>query len=313
MQCLTCNRFVSDHPLVASRVYQLSLRLKYVEKTSIRRQLKHTIIRVFGGSTLPQPQLKIAPTDLINGILNIANKLVNVRELYIYLWDLSPLFDLQPLFSSLWSSFGPKLYTLSFMGIPEDFRTLIRSYPILGSLRELRFEFAPKKNASGPLQIEANRTILIDLLPFINNLAPHLLSLKLSFWASLDLSTFFSQLDPFPCLKDLNVRTVLSTAFGDASGLKRFICGSSDTLQEVDLHLNLPESTADPSSEEPLSHGRWLLECMSDEGFFSELQKLQVLNIYSPNTAAGKESLLGCVRRIRTLPHLGELIVPATI
>ena len=182
----------------------------------------------------------MAPTDLINGVLNITSKLVNVRELYIYLWDLPPLFDLQPLFSSFWSSFGPKLYTLSFLGRPEDFRTFISSNPILGSL------CVELTRIGSLLQKEASRAILIDLLlPFINNLAPRLLSLKL--WSR---ASFFHLA--------LNVRTTFNTAFGDASGLKRLICDSSDTLQRVDLHVNPARSMGDPSSEEPLS--RWILE-----------------------------------------------------
>jgi hypothetical protein len=287
-------------------VYRLSLRLAPVKKASpipsasnIRHQLKHTIIHVFGSSKSPQPQPIRAPTDLINGVLNIANKLVNLRELYVDLWNLPPLYDLQPLFSSFWSSFGPKLYTLSLSGVLEDFRTLINSNPILGSLRELRVEFTH----SGIDAIEASRAILADLLlPFINSLAPHLLSLRLWSWASFDLSTFFSQLAPFPCLKALNVRTPFNAAFGDASGLKGLICDSSDTLKRVDLRLNPAGLTVDPSSEEPLS--RWLLECMSDKRFFS---KLQVLDIYPTNMAAGMEFLLGSIQR--TSENLVELIV----
>ena len=286
-------------PLVASRVYRLSLRLTHVKKATSASniRLKHSIIHAFGSSKSSQPTK--APTDLINEILNITNKLVNVRELYIELWNLPPLYDLQPLFASFWSSFGPKLYTLSLCGILEDFRTLINSNPILGRLQELRVEFTH----SGIDPIEASRAILVDvLLPFINNLAPHLLSLRLWSWASFDLSTFFSQLAPFPGLKALNVRTPFNSAFGDASGLKSLICNSSDTLKRVDLRLNPTGLTVDPSSEEPLS--RWLLECISDERFFS---KLQVLDIYPTNMAAGMEFLLGCIQR--TSDNLVELIV----
>ena len=299
---------VSD-PLVASRVYRLSLQLTHVKKASastsalnIPHQLKHTIIHVFGGSKSSQPQpIKLATTDLINEILKITNKLVNVRELYIDLWNLPPLYDLQPLFSSFWSSFGPKLYTLSLSGILEDFRTLINSNPILGGLQELRVEFT--LDYIDALQIEASRAILVEvLLPFINSLAPHLLSLRLWSWATFDLSTFFSQLAPFPGLKALNVRTPFNKAFGDASGLKDLICDSSSTLKRVDLRLNPAGLTVDPSTEEPLS--RWLLECISDERFFS---KLQVLDIYPTNMAAGMEFLLGCIQR--TSANLVELIV----
>ena len=272
--------------------------------SNIRRQLKHTIIHVFGGSKSPQPQpIKTAPTNLINEILKITDKLVNVRELYIDLWNLPPLYDLQPLFSSFWSSFGPKLHTLSLSGVLEDFRTLINSKPILGRLRELRVEFTHSGIDEIQIGASTGRTILVDvLLPFINSLAPQLLSLRLWSWASLDLSTFFSQLALFPGLKALNVRTPFNTAFGDASGLKGLICDSSDTLQRVDLRLNPAGLTLDPSSEEPLS--RWLLECISDERFFS---KLQVLDIYPTNMAAGMEFLLGCIQRTST--NLVELIV----
>ena len=207
-------------------MYRLSLRLTHVEKATsafnIRHQLKHTINHVFGGSKSSQPHpIKIATTDLINKILKITNKLVNVRELYIDLWNLPPLYDLQPLLSSFWSSFGPKLYTLSLSGILEDFRTLINSNPILGRLRDLRVEY--NHSYIDTMQIEASRAILVDvLLPFINNLAPQLLSLRLLSWASLDLSTFFSQLAPFPGLKALNVRT-------PASGLDHLILCKEST------------------------------------------------------------------------------------
>ena len=288
-------------------MYRLSLRLTHVEKATsafnIRHQLKHTINHVFGGSKTSQPHpIKVATTDLINKILKITNKLVNVRELYIDLWNLPPLYDLRPLLSSFWSSFGPKLYTLSLSCILEDFHSLINSNPTLGNLRELRVELTDPSPLY-PIQIEASRATLVDLLlPFINSLAPHLLSLRLWSWASSDLSTFFSQLAPFPGLKVLNVRTPFNTAFGDASGLKGLICDSSSTLQRVDLRLNPAGLTVDPSSEEPLS--RWLLECISDERFFS---KLQVLDIYPTNMAVGMEFLLGCIQRTST--NLVELIV----
>ena len=286
-------------------MYRLSLRLTHVGRagtSNIRHQLKHTIIHVFGGSKSSQPQpIKSATTDLINEITNITDKLVNVRELYIYLWNLPPLYDLQPLFSSFWSSFGPKLHTLSLSGILEDFRTLINSNPILGRLQELHVEFT--LSCIDTMQIEASGAILVGvLLPFVNSLAPQLLSLRLWSWAPFDLSIFFSQLGPFPVLKALNVRTPFNTAFGDASGLKGLICDSSDTLQRVNLRLNPAGLTVDPTSDEPL--GRWLLECISDERFFSNLQ---VLEIYPTNMAAGMDFLVGCIQR--TSANLVELSV----
>jgi hypothetical protein len=271
---------------------------------NIRQQLKHTIVHGFGGSKPPQPPqpFKLVTTELINEILNIADKLVNVRELCINLWDLPPLYDLQSLFSSFWSSFGPKLYTLSLCGILEDFRTLVNSNPVLGSLRKLQVGFTDISPLDAT-KVEESRTILIgNLLPFINSLAPHLLSLGLWSWASLDLSTFFSQLAPFPCLNALHVRTPFNTAFRDASGLKGLICDSSSTLQKIDLRLNLSRLTGDPSTEELLS--RWLLECISDERFFSNLE---VLDIYPTYMAAGMEFLLGCIQRTST--NLVELTV----
>jgi hypothetical protein len=304
-QCLTCSGFyLSSDPFVASRVCRLSLLLTHVKRavdintstsgSNIRHQLKHTIIHIF--KPPPPRPINVAPIALINEIINIADKLINVRELYIDLWDLPPLYDLQPLFSSFWLAFGPKLYILSLSGILQDFGTLINSNPPLNELQELRVEFTLDRMDSG-------QAILIDvLLPFINSLAPHLLSLRLWSWASLDLSTFFSQLASFPNLKTLNVRTPFNKAFGDASGLKDLICNSSGTLQRVDLRLNPAGLTMDPSKEEPLS--RWLLQCISDQRFFSQLRGL---DIYPTNMTAGMEFLLWCIQR--TSKSLVELIV----
>ena len=280
-------------------MHRLLLRLTHVKKAvninastserNIRHQLRLTITRVFGGSKSPRARpINVAPTDLLNETMKIAHRFVNVRELYIDLLDPSPLYDLPPLYSSFWSAFGPKLYTLTLSGTLEDFRTLIHSNPPLDALQELRVEFA-RSSLDG---MDADRAILMNiLLPFINNLAPHLLSLRLWSWASLDLSSFFLQLAPFPGLKTLNVRTPFNQAFRDASGLKDLICNSSGTLRRVNLRLN-PTGSVDPSIEEPLS--RWLLECISDERFLSQLQGL---DIYPTTMVAGMEFLLRCIQR----------------
>lgn len=284
-----------NDPLVACRVYRLLLRLTHVRKaininaSTSKHRLRHTITRLFGGSQSPRPRpINVASTDLLNEIMKIAHKFVNVRELYIDLLNPPPLYDLPPLYSSFWSAFEPKLYILTLRGTLEDFRTLIHSNPPLDALQELRVEFA-RSSLDGK---DADRAILMNiLLPFINNLAPHLLSLRLWSWAFLDLSSFFLQLAPFPGLKTLNVRTPFNQAFSDASGLKDLICNSSGTLRRVDLRLN-PTGSVDPSIEEPLS--RWLLECISDERFLSHLQ---VLDIYPTTMVAGMEFLLRCIQR----------------
>lgn len=236
-------------------------------------------------------------SDFIHEIINITNKLVNVRELYI---QSSGHHDPQPLFTSLWSSFGPKLHTLSFNGNLECYRTLVDSSPTLDGLQKLHFEFVNNIFRVDP---PTDRAILVDvLLPFVNSLAPHLRSLRLWSWADVDLSEFFSQLGPFPRLKDLSVRTSFNKAFGDASGLKGLICDSSSTLRNVELRFTPVGFAVNPLSEEPLS--RWLLGCVSDERFFS---RLRVLDIYPTNLAAGMEFLLGCIQR--TSPSLVKLIV----
>ena len=269
-------------------MYRLELRLGDIKKvlgpnntsgSRIRRQLKHTITRAFGGSKLPPNTVSV--TGLIKDIIKITNKLVNVRELSIKLWDLVPSYDLQPLFSSFWPSFGPKLYTLSLDGNLETFRTLIKN-PKLDGLQELCAEF------SGA----ASRAIMVDvLLPFINSLAPHLLSLRLWFWPSLDFSTFFAQLAPFPVLKTLIIQTPFKRAFGNTSGLEDLIRDSYGTPQRVHLCLNPAGLTVD--SEEPLS--RWFLEYISDIKRLSHL--LQILDMYPTDMVAGMEFLLDCIER----------------
>lgn len=305
--------YLSSDPLIASRVYRLSLRFTLIPVFSdasanmldfhIRHQLQHTITRVFSGPK-PRSQPVRAPatlTDLINELINTTNKLVNVRELSVDCWDLppSPSCDSQLLFSSFWTSFGPKLRSLSLSGNLKSYHTFVMN-PILDGLQELRLEFTGNILR---VDADADRAILVhDILPFINSLAPHLVSLRLWSWTSVDLSALFFRLAPFPALKALNVRTHFNRAFGDASGLKGLICNSSSTLQRIDLRLNPTGLTVDPLSEEPLS--RWLLECFSNEDFFSQLR---ILDIYPTNLAVGMEILLGCIQR--TSKSLVELIV----
>ena len=279
-------------PFVASRVNRLELRLGDIKKvlgpgantsesgSRIRRQLKHTIIRVFGGSKLPPITMSV--TGLIKDIIKITNKLLNIRELCIDLWDLAPSDDLQPLFSSFWSSFGPKLSTLSLNGTLRKFRTLIKNSKLNG-LHELCLE----------LSGTADRAIVVDvLLPFINNLSPHLLSLRLWCRASLDLSTFFAQLAPFPTLKTLIIHTPFNKkAFGNTSGLEGLICNGSGTVQRVHLCLNPDGLTVD--SEEPLS--QWLLEYISNIKRLSYL--LRILDMYPTDMFAGMEFLSDCIER----------------
>ena len=227
-------------------------------------------------------------TGLIKDVIKITNKLVNVRELCIDLWDLlspsSSSNDLQPLFSTFWSSFGPKLHTLSLNGNLGNFSTtsLIKN-PYVG-LQELCVEFTGT----------AGRAIIVDvLLPFINNLAPHLLSLRLWCRPSLDLETFFDQLSPFPVLKTLIIHTPFNKkAFGNISGLEDLICDISGTLQKVQLYLN-PTGSLTADSEEPLS--QWFLEHISKMTRFSYL--LQIQDLYPTDMYAGMEFLLDCIER----------------
>ena len=284
--------YLFSNPFVASRVYRLELRLGDIKNvlgpgantsgSRIRRQLKHTITRVFGGSKFPPITGTVSLTGLIKDIIKITNKLVNVRELCIDLWDLAPSYDLQPLFLSFWSSFGRKLHTLSLDGNLENFRTLIKN-PKFDVLQELSVEFTG--TVGRPINVDV-------LLPFINSLAPHLLSLRLWSRPSLDLSTFFSQLAPFPGLKTLIIQTPFNKkAFGNTSCLEDLICDSSGTLQRVHLYLNPAGLTVD--SEEPLS--RWFLEYISDITRFSYL--LQILDLYPTDMDAGMEFLLNCIER----------------
>ena len=268
-------------------MYRLELRLGDIKKvlgpgantSRVRRQLKHTITRVFGGSKLPP--ITVSVSGLIKVILKVINKLVYVRELSIDLWDLAPSCDLQPLFSSFWSSSRPKLHTLSLDGNLENFRTLIKN-PELDGLQELCVKFRGM----------ASRAIIVDVfLPFINGLAPHLLSLRLWFQPSLDLSTFFAQLATFPVLKTFIIHTPFKKALGNTSGLEDLIYNSSGTLQRVRLYLNPTGLAAD--SEEPLS--RWFLEHISDVTRFSNL--LQILDLYPTDMVAGRGFLLDCIER----------------
>lgn len=286
-----CQRFyLSSDPFIASRVHRFALHLLRFPNTrdKVRHQLRRTIrtiTRIFQG---PESQPVMATlTDLANEIIDTTKKFVNVRELYINYWDPVLSYDPHSLISSVLSSVGPKLHSLSLNGHLESYsKILLKLNPNFDELQELCLNF------SG---------VSVDKVtpPFVNSLAPHLVSLELS-WASTRIPAFFFEPAPFAVLKVLTLHIIFDDAFREGSGIKSLICDSSGTLQRVTLRLY---SRRDPLSEELLR--RWLSECMLDERFFSQVR---FLDIFTSVTARIRmEFLLGCIQH--SSQSLVELII----
>ncbi|KAF8150080.1 hypothetical protein B0H34DRAFT_666642 [Crassisporium funariophilum] len=299
----------------ARRVQRLSLRLTHYKDSkggvptadprhTRYHTLQDTFQRVFRSSRKPVPhqQKPTMPSfaDLINDLIAITPGFVNVHELFIDSWDLPPTYNLHPLFTSFWSSFGNNLRAVSLGCNLDGYRVLTNSQPTFSHLQDFRMEFI---NNLFHTDQEAEAAILVnDLAPFINGLSPHLESFRVWSWVALDLSAFFDRLSLFPALRCLNVRAPFNRGFTNASGLKGLICDNAATLQKVDLRLNPSGISLDPSAEEPLS--QWLLECTSDPKFLSNLHALE---IYPTILPGGMVSLLGCIHR--NSQSLKELIV----
>lgn len=228
--------------------------------------------------------------DIISHLIAVFPGMVNLRDFSIDPRVFPPSFDSEPLFSAAWSSFGHQLHRVSFGGNLEGYKRLISSNPPFKAVRELSLEFTDNQ----PPNQAADLLILSDLVvPFINNMSPHLRLLKVWSWASADLSSFFTRLGSFPELQDLSIRAPFNKSFRtDPSGLTQLLCSTVSTLRRLDLRLNPKGLVVDLTSERLLSE--WMLERTSDEHSFSNLHAIQM---YPTSLPAGFQTLLVSIQR----------------
>ncbi|GLB40242.1 putative protein with domain at the C-termini of GCD6, eIF-2B epsilon, eIF-4 gamma and eIF-5 [Lyophyllum shimeji] len=227
--------------------------------------------------------------------------MVNVEEFSIDSWNLPTQFDLRPFFSAAWLGFGTKIRKLSLGGNIEGFKVLLASKPVLSALEELHFEFTdnmnpPRPNSTEGLHIDTTtRTLLRDFVaPFINDLGAQLRVLKLCSWASIDLSSFFKQLGPFPRLQTLKVWAAFDRSFAnDPSGLTQVLYGAAPTLKHLMLRLNPSGLFVHPEADLALCN--WLAETVNNNDQLAT--GLRSLELYPSAGVAGLDCLIVLIRR----------------
>ncbi|KAJ3503470.1 hypothetical protein NLJ89_g8416 [Agrocybe chaxingu] len=286
-------------PFVAKRVRYLILRLTHVKDPYAEplsntnkplRQIQQTFKRVFAANkdtaTFKRPHPLSTFSEVMDTLVRTAPNFTHVRELNIDCWDLPPSYDLQPLFASIWATFGPHLEGLVLGGNVEGYRDFIMSKPSLPRVRELQLEltnnlFKPGQRGDSDLE-----------------------KLRVWSWALLDVSGFFGLLSQgnFPILQALNVRMAFDKSLHDPSGLKALLLQCSSTMESLELRLNPSGLPMNPASEQPLS--LWLAECAREDGC---LARLRYLDIYPTSMASGFDALLTSIER--TEASLVELIV----
>ena len=292
-------------PAVAKRVHRLDVRPLFQKERGQEKgllQLIYATIRTRLVPALPGQadwpmgsSSKFANSfeDTMKSVIEVIPGLVNVTEFTIDSWYLPPGYDIQPFFTTAWSSFGRNLRKVSLGGNLEGFRAFTTSRPHshLCSLQELSLDFA---NDQFHVDEAAEGTILLeDVLPFVNGLGSQLRHLQVSSWGTLDLSSFFIALRPFAVLQHFSIRAAFNKAFRtDPSGLTRFLQVNSATLQHVGLRLNPTRWAIEPTSEQLLSE--WMSEGIAHKAM---LANLQVLQIYPTLLPAGLDALAVYLRR----------------
>ncbi|KAJ7104068.1 hypothetical protein B0H15DRAFT_808311 [Mycena belliarum] len=278
-------------PAAASRVRRLVVRPVVKnplpsEATSTAPSLWQRISSVAAGRKQQLPSVERA----IDALILVFPGLVNLTRFEIESWEMSPEYDLQPFFRQAWSSFGRQLEAISMAGRPEVFRQFVASDPQPVSCTTLSLQFTHELDTTAAAAVEG---IMVDsVAPFINSLAPHLQSLSIWSWSTLDLSALFLNLRIFPQLRDFHLRASFNKAFPNPSGLTKLLEDNATSLQSVALRLNPAGSAMDPTSERSL--GEWFA---SHETHSAVLANLKYLGMYPTTTGRGFDALVMYAQR----------------
>ena len=215
--------------------------------------------------------------------------MTNLQAFTAKVWNW-PIQDLNHFLTMAWSSFRRNLRKLSVGGSLGAFLALPPSNLIFDSLRELDFEFT-----SSPGMTDTYSHVLVEnIAPFVNNLAPQLLALRVWSIAFADLSPFFKCLTLFPLLETFAIRAAFDRSFSeDPSGLTRLLHNSSTTLKAVQLRLNPSGLFHHPNSDERLS--AWLLHTFANDAPLAS--GLHTLQLYPSSSDTGIDTLVLCLER----------------
>ena len=290
------NVLASD-PFVGGFVESLSLRFEFLSSParpsspnlSLMERVNVAISRVVRRHlTLGSPTSPNSDRVSLDDVKIVFPSLPNVTEFAVYLYGTPGYLDCAPFFSSAWGSFGTRLCKCSVGGDLDSIRRILVTKPDFQSLEELSMEFVQHPDESAVQGL----SVVQDVIPVLNSLAPRLQFFRLWCWTKFNLSSFLKQLGPFHSLVCLSLRGHFDNAFqNDGSGIPGFL-SQMPKLRHLELRLNPQRAGLDPSAEQPLAQS--LAECTSDQRLFMNLTSLQ---LYPTNRPEGIDILLNGIRR----------------
>lgn len=310
-------------PAIAKRVRRLELPLNQLIKPYTRRSSRtyspsSTKIRKFTttlfyplvSSTGPYKKPRnVSLETLIEDITKVLPLMTNLEEFHLPSGISPKPIDLQPFFTAAWAGFGRNIRILSLGGNIDGFQVLPASQPVLTALEELHLEFTDTMNLPTPntsaavVAADRRRTLLNNCVaPFINGLGSRLRVLKICSWSSIDMSTFFKHIGPFPILHTFSVWAVFSISFAsDPSGLTQALYGVSPNLKDLTLRLHSSTHFSEVQFGDVLY--QWLKGTLHNNNQFG--RHLTHLQLNPPPIEAGLDNLIVFIQRsAATLMHL---------
>lgn len=286
--------FHFSDPFIGDLVESLSLRLEYLPTPARpsspapnwKDRIHNTVTKVIKRHVPISP---VSDSQWIEEVMVMFSRLVNLKAFAAHLYCTPASVDCASFFEPAWKAFGAQLPKLSLGGDIDSVRRVVLTKPKFSSLKHLCMEYVrhPEEET-----VEQGLHLAQEIIPFLNDLAPHLQSFRLWCWAKFDLSAFLRHLGPFPVLKSTSIRGHFDNAFqNDGSGIPIYL-GQMPALQDLELRLNPQRMGLDPSTEQPLA--QWLMDCTSDPRLFTDLRSLQ---IYPTNRPEGIGIFLNSIRR----------------
>ena len=289
------NALTSD-PFAGGFVESLSLHFEFLSSParpsspnpSLMERVNVGISRVVRRHLTGSPTSPNSDRVSLHDVKIVFPSLPNVTEFAVYLYGTPGYVDCASFFSSAWGSFGTKLCKCSLGGDLDSIRRILVTKPAFQSLEELSMEFVQHPDESAVQGL----SVVQDVIPVLNSLAPRLQFFRLWCWTRFNLSSFLKQLGPFPSLVCLSLRGHFDNAFqNDGSGIPGFL-SQMPKLRHLELRLNPQRAGLDPSAEQPLAQS--LAECTSDQRLFRNLTSLQ---LYPTNRPEGIDILLNGIQR----------------
>ncbi len=271
----------SRTPTFSSRIIETLQAIRFTIYTSIQISLNNRNIFLH---TAGSP-VDLAPPVVTDLMKSIFPGLTSLERLSVDFWHPPTVYDIHSVLSTAWPAIGGHMKTLFLGGNLATFRHIIATHPVLPALQELIVQLTdPFTDTRAENMDVLNNTIA----PFVNSFAATLEGFTFWSWASLDISSLFTNLGFFPMMKRIQVRLSFNKALAsDPAGLAQFVQRHQNTLEELQLWLNPSGAAADHSLDLPLS--QWLSRTMAEVQQFPLMKELQ---FYPTRLEAGFDALI---------------------